>query len=355
LYRKKKAKKRKENNSRKEKPKKTEGNRRKMGSAMSIQEDNFNNQAKKHYSNKQLAYCVTLWEQGENNKMIFNKTEVPNGVLKHDHDFGGMPVFQTEVQEGWDLVKVKTPEENGTLVLKAEGDLACYSFMPAGFRDGPTPNKINPFREEIGNSTGETPEKCASSLCHIVSTPKNIRKYNIITCNTGDIGLLNELDRLGRQACLSLRDGPDTMVGSLRWHMKQDGAIEMKDGRVVSTKLLESDFVDATAFNKAQTEGVESVKQMFEDSLQTTFHTGEAASVGYLHSHTRPTCFDLTSRQKMDEMANDQGYIKEITLEEAIGCLQSEEFSKIVNDLDQSEEEEEEEDEEALVRTKTTR
>ena len=321
---------------------------------MSVQEDNFNNQAKKHYGNKPLAYCVSLWQEGENNKMIFNETEVPQGVLKHDHDFGGMPVFQTEVQEGWDLVKVKTPEENGTLVLKTEGDLACLSFMPAGFRDGPTPNKINPFREEIGNPTDKTPEKCASSLCHIVSTPENIRKYNIITCNSGDIGLLNELDRLGRQACLSLRDGPDTMVGSLRWHMKQDGAIEMKDGRVVNTKLLESDFVDATAFNKAQTEGVESVKQMFEDSLQTTFHTGEAASVGYLHSHTRPTCFDLTSRQKMDEMANDRGYIKEITLEEAIECLQSEEFSKIVNGLDQSEEEEEE-DAGALVRTKTVR
>ena len=321
---------------------------------MSVQEDNFNNQAKKHYGNKPLAYCVSLWQEGENNKMIFNETEVPRGVLKHDHDFGGMPVFQKEVQEGWDLVKVKTPEENGTLVLKGEGDLACFSFMPAGFRDGPTPNKINPFREEIGNPTGETPEKCASSLCHIVSTPENIRKYNIITCNSGDIGLLNELDRLGRQACLSLRDGPDTMVGSLRWHMKQDGAIEMKDGRVVNTKLLESDFVDATAFNKAQTEGVDSVKQMFEDSLQTTFHTGEAASVGYLHSHTRPTCFDLTSRQKMDEMANDRGYIKEITLEEAIECLQSEEFSKIVNGLDQSEEEEEE-DAGALVRTKTVR
>ena len=323
-----------------------------MGSAMSVQEENFNNQAKKHYSNKPLSYCVTLWQEGENDKMIFNETEVPNGVLNHDHDFGGMPVFQTEVQEGWDLVKVKTPEENGTLVLKTEGDLACLSFMPAGFRDGPTPNKINPFREEIGNPTDKTPEKCASSLCHIVSTPGNIRKYNIITCNPGDIGLLKELDRQGRQACLSLRDGPDTMVGSLRWHMKQDEMIEMKDGRVVSTKLLESDFVDATAFNKAQTEGVESVKQMFEDSLQTTFHTGEAASVGYLHSHTRPTCFDLTSRQKMDEMANDRGYIKEITLEEAIECLQSEEFSKIVNGLDQSEEEEEEG---ALVRTKTVR
>ena len=324
---------------------------------MSVQEDNFNNQAKKHYGNKPLAYCVSLWQEGENNKMIFNETEVPQGVLKHDHDFGGMPVFQKEVQEGWDLVKVKTPEENGTLVLKGEGDLACLSFMPAGFRDGPTPNKINPFREEIGNPTGETPEKCASSLCHIVSTPENIRKYNIITCNSGDIGLLNELDRLGREACLSLRDGPDTMVGSLRWHMKQDETIEMKDGRVVSTKLLESDFVNNAAFIKAQTEGIESVKQMFEDSLQTTFHTGEAASVGYLHSHTRPVCFDLTSRQKMDEMANDRGYIKEITLEEAIVCIQSEEFTKIVNGLDQSEEEEEAEGMHgvSLVRTKTTR
>ena len=78
-----------------------------MGSAMSVQEDNFNNQAKKHYSNKLLAYCVSLWQEGENDKMIYNKNEVPKGVLAYDHDFGGMPVFQKEVQENCPSIKTR--------------------------------------------------------------------------------------------------------------------------------------------------------------------------------------------------------------------------------------------------------
>ena len=154
-----------------------------MGSSQSVQENNFINQAEKFHSNKPLAYCVQLWQKGENNKMIFNDTEVPKGVLPHDHDFGGMPVFQKEVQEGWDVVRVKEPENGGTMVMKTGGPLSVYAFMPAGFRDGPTPNKINPFREEIGNPTGETPEKCASSICHIITTPIDTNLYNVISCD----------------------------------------------------------------------------------------------------------------------------------------------------------------------------
>ena len=55
----------------------------------------------------------------------------------------------------------KNIEDGGTLVMSTEGPLATYSFMPAGFRGGPTPNKINPFKESIGNPGGEIPEKCS--------------------------------------------------------------------------------------------------------------------------------------------------------------------------------------------------
>ena len=64
-------------NQRKTESKKKQINKRKkpkkMGSAMSVQEENFNNQAKKHYGNRPLAYCVSLWQGGENNKMIYNE------------------------------------------------------------------------------------------------------------------------------------------------------------------------------------------------------------------------------------------------------------------------------------------
>ena len=294
---------------------------------MSTQQENFMNQAKKFYSDKTQAYAVELWEKGENMNMKYNG-KVPKGTMPFDHDFGGMPVFQPEVQEGFDPVKVKSINDGGTMVLKTENIMA---FMPAGFRDGPTPNKINPFREEIGNPNGDSPQKCAASLCHIVTTPTNIRKYNAITCNKSDISLLRELERVGKSACIQMLEADDNVLGSLKWHLKQDGKITMKDGREVNTKLLDTDFVDSSVFIELQSDGYESVKQKIMDSIVTTFHVGESASVGYIHSHTRPTCFDLTSRTNMDNIAEQDGYLKETTIDDVVKFISSEEFQKIQN------------------------
>ena len=317
-----------------------------MGSSQSMQKDNFVNQANKFYSNKSQSYSVELWQKCENDKIIYDETIPPQGVLSHTHEFGGMPVFQKEVQEGWDMVKVKTPEDGGTRIMDTDGDLAVMAFMPAGFRDGPTPNKINPFREEIGNPVGDTPNKCAASLCHVVTTPINIKRYNTITCDSSDIPLLNELDRIGKEACITLINGKDDMIGSLRWHLKQDDKITMKDGREVNTKLLDTDFVDSRTFIKLQSDGFDSVIDEIIHSIETTFHVGESASVGYLHSHTRPTCFDLTSRENMDKQASENGYVKETLLKDVVDFIVCEEFMK-VKEGDEGNEGDE------LVRTKT--
>jgi len=317
-----------------------------MGSSQSTQKDNFVNQANKFYSNKSQSYSVELWQKGENDKIIYDETITPQGVLSHTHEFRGMPVFQKEVQEGWDMVKVKTPEDGGTRIMDTEGDLAVMAFMPAGFRDGPSPNKMNPFREEIGNPVGDTPNKCAASLCHVVTTPINIKRYNIITCDSSDIPLLNELDRIGKEACITLINGKDDMIGSLRWHLKQDDKITMKDGREVNTKLLDTDFVDSRTFIKLQSDGFDSVIDEIIHSIETTFHVGESASVGYLHSHTRPTCFDLTSRENMDKQASENGYVKETLLKDVVEFIEFDEFMK-VKEGDEGNEGDE------LVRTKT--
>jgi hypothetical protein len=317
-----------------------------MGSSQSTQKDNFINQANKFYSNNSQSYSVELWQKGENDKIIYDETITPQGVLPHTHEFGGMPVFQKEVQEGWDMVKVKTPEDGGTRIMDTEGDLAVMAFMPAGFRDGPSPNKINPFREEIGNPVGDTPNKCAASLCHVVTTPINIKRYNTITCDSSDIPLLNELDRIGKEACITLIAGKDDMIGSLRWHLKQDDKITMKDGREVNTKLLDTDFVDSRTFIKLQSDGFDSVIDEIIHSIETTFHVGESASVGYLHSHTRPTCFDLTSRENMDKQASENGYVKETLLKDVVEFIEFDEFMK-VKEGDEGDEGDE------LVRTKT--
>lgn len=323
-----------------------------MGGSQSRQKNNFVNQATKFYSNKPQSYCVELWQQGENDNMIYEETRnqpgygralTPQGVMPYDHDFGGMPVFQKEVQDGWGVVQVKTPEEGGTRIMDTDGNLAVMAFMPAGFRDGPTPNKINPFREEIGNPEGDTPNKCAASLCHVVTTPINIRRYNTITCDSSDIPLLNELDRIGKEACITLINGNDDMIGSLRWHLKQDDKITMKDGREVNTKLLDTDFVNSFVFIKLQSNGFDSVIDAIIDSIETTFHVGESASVGYLHSHTRPTCFDITSKTQMDTQASGNGYVKETLLKDVVDFIGCEEFIKV----------KEGEEDDGLTRTKT--
>ena len=144
---------------------------------MSTQQENFMNQANKFYDDKTQAYAVELWEKGENMNMKYDG-KVPKGTMSYDfriqsnYDFGGMPVFQPEIQEAFAPVKVKSISDGGTMVLKTENMMA---FMPAGFRDGPTPNKINPFREEIGNPNGDTPEKVCSKF---MSYSNNTYKYS---------------------------------------------------------------------------------------------------------------------------------------------------------------------------------
>ena len=87
------------------------------------------------------------------------------------------------------------------------------------------------FEKKLENPNGDSPQRSAASLCHIVTTPTNVRKYNVITCNTNDIPLLRELERVGKSACIKMLEADDSILGSLKWHLKQDGKITMKDGR----------------------------------------------------------------------------------------------------------------------------
>ena len=119
------------------------------------------------------------------------------------------------------------------------------------------------------------------------------------------------------------------MVGSLRWAMAQDSSIDMNDGRSVSTKLQNTEFVDDEAFLKCQSEGVDSVQDMVRDTTESTFHVGRAASVGYLHLHVRPTCFDLVSKVGMDEQASEKGYIKQTLLDDVVSFINSDEYVTI--------------------------
>ena len=303
-----------------------------MGATFSAPTNNLIEEAKLFYSNKGLAYAVELWEKGENNAIILEDGTSAPGSLPMKGDKFGKTVFQNDLQvllPNESTMKIKTPEDGGTLVFETTGDLACKAFMPAGFRGGPTPNTMNPYRSEMGDPTGTTPQNCATSWGHIVVIPVNYNIYNAITLTEGHIHLLGEMERVGKVALKMLSEGDADMVGSLRWAMAQDSIIEMNDERSVSTKLLNTDFVDDEAFLKCQSEGVVSVQDMIRDTTESTFHVGRAASVGFLHLHVRPNCFDLVSKVGMDEQAAEKGYIKQTLLEDVVSFIGSDEYATI--------------------------
>ena len=66
--------------------------------------------------------------------------------------------------------------------------------------------------------------------------------------NINDISLLRELESVGKNARIQMIEADDNVLGSLKWHLKQDGKITMKDERIVNTKLLDTDFVDSSVF-----------------------------------------------------------------------------------------------------------
>ena len=95
-------------------------------------------------------------------------------------------------------------------------------------------------------------------------------------------------------------------------------------------------------FDTAQAEGIATINHLFEESLETSFHVGESASVGYLHSHTRPTCFDLTSRENMDQMASEHGYVKETSMSECIEYLESSDLQDLKDSINKSDSDDDE-------------
>ena len=81
--------------------------------------------------------AVALWENNETDTISYTDEE---GQLVHcpgtigGGQFAGKPAFQA-----FNLKKTFT--DGGTLVAES---VNCISFIPAGFRGGPTPNTMNP-------------------------------------------------------------------------------------------------------------------------------------------------------------------------------------------------------------------
>jgi hypothetical protein len=302
-----------------------------MGNGMSTSKTNFMKECESYYSNYLKAYCIDLWEKGENNNMIYNGSETPPGTMPSG-EYMGMPVFQKELQDTTtsERMKIKSIEDGGTLIMETEGPYACRVFMPGGSKEN-TPNKMNYYKESVCNPIGDSPQNCATSWGHILVMPTNIRKYNSVTLEEKDIELLNEMKRVGKFAFDKLLNGSDTMVGSLRWAMKQDDTITLSNGNAVNTKLTVEDFDENSqdTFLKCQSEGIDSVKESISSNMKHYLHVGQSASIGYLHIHTISVNMCLTSKTKMEEMAGEAGYEKMTEVDEVIKFIKSSEYKSL--------------------------
>jgi len=244
--------------------------------------------------------AVSLWENNETDTISYTDEE---GQLVHcpgtigGGQFAGKPAFQA-----FNLKKTFT--DGGTLVAES---VNCISFIPAGFRGGPTQNTMNPVREDIGGSSA------LMSLVHVLTIPKDIRIYNAATLRKEHKPLLNEMKDLGEKAVDILLNGPKEMMGSLKWVYAQSGEIEMTDGTKKSLVVTMDDLSTKSQMNFSKTPS--------RSPIRNSFHVYPAASIGWLHLHSYLGDFLTTAHDTMELDASKKGYKKNTDFEEVVSVL----------------------------------
>ena len=244
--------------------------------------------------------AVSLWENNETDTISYTDEE---GQLVHcpgtigSGQFAGKPAFQA-----FNLKKTFT--DGGTLVAES---VNCISFIPAGFKGGPTPNTMNPVREDIGGSSA------LMSLVHVLTIPKDIRIYNAATLRKEHKPLLNEMKDLGEKAVEILLNGPKEMMGSLKWVYNQSGEIEMTDGTKKSLVVTMDDLSSNSQMNFSKTPS--------RSPIRNSFHVYPAASIGWLHLHSYLGDFLTAAHDTMERQAISAGYKKNTTFEEVVSVL----------------------------------
>ena len=244
--------------------------------------------------------AVALWENNETDTISYTNEK---GELVHcpgtigGGSFAGKPAFQA-----FNLKKSFT--DGGTLVAESDN---CISFIPAGFRGGPTQNTMNPVREDIGKSSA------LMSLVHVLTIPKDQRIYNAATLRKEHIPLLNEMKELGEKAVNILLNGPKEMMGSLKWVYSQSGEIEMTDGTKKSLLVKMDDLSTKSQMNFSKTPS--------KSPIRNSFHIYPAASIGWLHLHSYLGDFLTSAHDTMELEANSKGYKKNTDFEEITSVL----------------------------------
>lgn len=204
---------------------------------------------------------VDSWEQGEKDTLVSQTGKalpatVPGGNLI------GKPAFQF-------ISLRKTFSEGGTMVFESDN---CLSFIPAGFRDAPTPNTMNPVKEDIGGLSA------LMSFVHVLTVPKDKRIYNAVTLKPEHLPLLEEMKELGERSVKFLMEAGPEQLGSLRWVYNTREELTMEDGRKVSMEVTPQDLSLICKKNFK--------KDLSDYTILNSFHAYPSASIGWLHLHS---------------------------------------------------------------------
>ena len=236
----------------------------------------------------ELQEAIDSWEKGTTDTISYEEdgsvVYAPGTCPVGPHI--GKPVFQF-------LNMGKSFADGGTMVAESAN---CISFIPAGFRDAPTQNTMNPVREEIG--AGST----LMSLVHVLTIPKDIRIYNAATLKPEHKPLLEEMRVLGEKAVAILMSGPKEMMGSFKWVYSQNGTIQMKDGSTKSLDVVREDLSPTCQLNY--------LKKVKSPEVLNSFHVFPASSIGWLHLHTYIGDLLTTAHDTMEDTAYAKGYRK---------------------------------------------
>ena len=248
----------------------------------------------------ELQDAIDSWEQGLNDTISYTdgegKTVYAPGTCPGGPNIG-KPFFQF-------LPLNKTFEDGGTLVCESAN---CISFIPAGFRGGPTPNTMNPVREEIGSTSA------LMSLVHVLTIPKDIRIYNAATLKPEHKTLLEEMKTLGEKAVTILMNGPKEMMGSFKWVYSQEGSIKMNDGSTKDLKVVKTDLSPICQKNYRQ--------KLHQAKILNSFHVFPASSIGYLHLHSYVGELLTTAHDTMEDEAYANGYAKNTSYEVVVSNI----------------------------------
>lgn len=252
----------------------------------------------------EMQATVSDWEEGLTDTIKYTidplltekRDEIAPGTCPGGPN-KGKPIFQF-------LPLNKSLDDGGTMVSESDN---CISIIPAGFRDGNTPNTMNPVREEIGGHS------TLMSLIHVITIPKNKRIYNASTLKKEHLPLLEEMKELGTHSVNMLMKGTKDMLGSFKWVYSQDGEIEMKDGSKKSTRVVKEDLSPKCQNNYH--------RKIPNPDIRNSFHVYPSASIGWLHLHSYVGDLLTSAHDTMERDAKEKGFRKNVSYDEIINQL----------------------------------